>query len=91
MSTPKVLFSKLWRKQKGNCYLCGNGMSRQKGKANTATFDHVMPKSILKLCTDGYLAGNKKLACKSCNAEKADKPVREFMREKGYLNDFKTL
>ena len=72
MSKPKTLFSKLFKRQRGNCYICGIGMSRDQGKPNSATLDHVIPKSAMRKMGVDFIRGNKRLACKKCNEEKGD-------------------
>ena len=70
MTTPKTLFSKLFRKQNGNCYICGCGMSRNPDKDNFATFDHIIPKSHMRKTGIDFIRNNKKLACKTCNEKR---------------------
>lgn len=80
-----TLFSKLWTKQRGNCHLCGRGMSREQGKPNTATFDHIIPKSKMRDNCLGHVPNNKKLACRQCNIWRGNLPVLEakkFIRDK---------
>ena len=63
---------KLFRKQKGRCHICGGQMTLKRERANTATRDHVIPRSRLPF---GYAEkkGNKKAACFQCNNEKGNR------------------
>lgn len=72
MSRPNTLFNKLFSRQKGNCYICGCGMSRVTGKPNSATLDHIIPKSAMRKMGIELIPNNKKLACKRCNEKKGD-------------------
>jgi 5-methylcytosine-specific restriction endonuclease McrA len=81
MSRSKTLFAKLFRKQRGNCHLCGGGMSRVQNKPNFATFDHIIPKSKMRTMAISFIRDNKKLACKKCNEERADKLLTNQTRE----------
>lgn len=77
MPKRETLLLKLWSRQKGNCHLCGQGMSRQKNKENSVTFDHIIPKSIQKQMGLTYIANNTKLACFRCNILRGNKPLNE--------------
>ena len=68
---------KLFRKQAGLCYLCSGPMTLKTGRNNTATFDHVIPKSRAEWWM-GQAFNNKRAACASCNTKKGDTMPWDF-------------
>lgn len=69
---------KLFKQQKGYCYLCGGKMTLGKWYSNTATIEHVIPKSR---CFSGYERKRKNLkaACRDCNAKKGSMTPDEYL------------
>ncbi|WP_188052254.1 HNH endonuclease [Aureimonas fodinaquatilis] len=74
----KIKREHLWQVQAGRCFYCDCEMakSQKKRKPNTATFDHIVPKSA----GGKHEAGNILLACYECNSAKADMPASEFLK-----------
>lgn len=73
---------KLYRKQNGLCYLCGGGMKLAWGFPNSATIEHVTPKSVL----NGLQAeNNHKAACFSCNQKKGSRHASDYLAEQRAL------
>lgn len=90
MSKPETLFLKLYRRQKCKCYICGRHMKKEYGYKNSATIDHVIPKSKLRDMPFGIVPNNKRLACFDCNQKKGDKniwEVKNFFARKETRND----
>ena len=61
--------------QRGRCAYCFNQMPLELNKPNTAEVEHIVPKSYRRI--PGHF--NEVAACSTCNREKADKPLREFL------------
>ena len=61
----------LFRLQRGLCYICRGPMTLERGNPNTATKDHIIPKSRLHIYSD-QKKNNIKAACAECNRKKAD-------------------
>ena len=75
-----------FNEQSGACAYCHEDMTLKLGEPNTATIDHVIPRS----------QGGKKqefnevAACSECNRLKSDRPVALFMRaHMGWLQALK--
>lgn len=64
-----------FEEQNGRCAYCFNQMTFKCGKPNTAQIEHIIPKSHRHI--QGHF--NEVAACATCNREKADKPLREFL------------
>lgn len=64
-----------YEEQKGRCAYCFNQMTLECNKPNTAEIEHIIPKSHKHI--GGHF--NEVAACMTCNREKADKPLREFL------------
>ncbi len=67
---------RLFRKQRGKCYLCGGQMALRLGRPTTATIDHVIPRS--KHYNEPR---NRKAACLSCNNAKRDMSEGEYRQQ----------
>lgn len=63
--------------QKGRCAYCFNQMTLELNKPNTAEIEHIIPKSHRRI--PGHF--NEVAACSTCNRQKSDKPLREFLSE----------
>lgn len=68
---------RMWRKQKGICYLCGKSMCLRYGKPNSATIEHITPKSVLH---GEQAERNHKAACYSCNQAKGGMTASEYLK-----------
>lgn len=55
------------------CQYCGCDVTLRSGQANTATIDHVKPRSRFPRPGDAHTWENVTTACASCNRRKADK------------------
>ena len=79
MKTPthrKGRLLRLFRKQKGRCYICGEPMALRTGRDDTATIEHLIPKS--RTVVD--YAHKYKAACYSCNQKKGSRTEIELER-----------
>lgn len=54
---------RLFIQQLALCYLCGDPMTLERGRLNSATFDHDPPRAVSK----GSHGGARNLACHRCN------------------------
>lgn len=72
----------LFNEQGGRCYYCGCEMTLRLGKKNTATRDHVIPKSK----GGPTELWNLVAACQQDNAAKGDMPLEQFLKIKGGEN-----
>ena len=64
-----------YNEQHGRCAYCFNQMTLKCGEPNTAEIEHVVPKSHRHIKGDF----NEVAACTTCNREKSDRPLREFL------------
>jgi len=71
----KAQLCRLFNLQSGKCAYCHEPMTLSLNCKNTATRDHVIPKSKLKI-SDIF---NMVAACSTCNSLKADLPLTVFM------------
>lgn len=69
------LIRSLFQKQRGKCYICGEQMTLKLDRPNTATVDHVVPRSKALYPNKR----NRKAACFTCNNAKADQSLTEYM------------
>jgi 5-methylcytosine-specific restriction endonuclease McrA len=65
----------LFEKQAGKCAYCHKDMTLSLGRDNTATKDHVIPKSKFRISDEFNLVA----ACNKCNSLKSDMPLAHFM------------
>lgn len=65
----------LFQEQAGKCAYCGDDMTLALGSPKTATKEHVIPKSALKI-GDRF---NMVAACQECNSLKSDMPLATFI------------
>ncbi len=76
----------LWEEQKGRCYLCDvyTHLDCEATNQFYATIDHVVPKSWTHLRPIQWLNSrdNLKVACRSCNAEKGNMSLNEYLKKK---------
>lgn len=75
----RSIVSNMVRKQKHRCYLCGASMTLRQGHWNTATIDHVVPRSRLKRMAHQKLKANHKAACYKCNQAKGSMTAQEYL------------
>ena len=68
----------LFDDQKHLCYLCGRQMTLTRNQTNTATIDHVQPRSTLPK-EEANKRSNQKAACLSCNEEKGNLSAAEYL------------
>ena len=66
-----------FKKQAGECYLCGGAMTLDLNKHNTAEIEHLVPKSHRRV--PGKF--NEAAAGAACNRYKADRPLHEVITE----------
>lgn len=64
-----------FEEQKGRCAYCFKQMTLELNKPNTCEVEHIIPKSHRRIA--GHF--NEVGSCSTCNREKADKPLREFI------------
>ena len=74
MKRKKTLID-LFEKQSGLCAYCHKEMTLRLGRDNTATKDHIIPKSKFRISDEFNLVA----ACNQCNSLKSDKPLADFM------------
>jgi len=65
----------LFEKQAGKCAYCHDEMTLRLGQPNTATKDHIIPKSKFRISDTFNLVA----ACNQCNSLKSDMPLATFM------------
>lgn len=65
----------LFEKQAGKCAYCHDDMTLGLGRSNTATKDHIIPKSKFRISDEFNLVA----ACNQCNSLKSDIPLATFM------------
>lgn len=65
----------LFEKQAGRCAYCHKTMTLSLGRHNTATKDHIIPKSKFRISDEFNLVA----ACNQCNTMKSDMPLASFM------------
>lgn len=64
----RKLRNKLFNRQRGKCCLCSKPMTLQQGRDDSATLEHLIPKSL-----GGELEkGNVKVAHRKCNIERGN-------------------
>lgn len=73
----KVAKLKLYMKQKTRCFYCGYGMTTIKGRHNTVTLDHRVPRVSGGLDEPANLVA----ACHHCNQRKGRRSERRFRDE----------
>jgi len=66
---------KLFNEQAGKCAYCGDDMTLALGNLKTATREHIIPKSVIKI-GDKF---NMVAACQECNSLKSDMPLAAFI------------
>lgn len=66
---------RVFEDQSGRCSYCGVNMTLSLGQPNTATRDHVVPRSA----GGPTEAWNIVAACSCCNSRKGDKPLVEWL------------
>ena len=71
---PKLVV--LFNKQAGRCAFSGESMTLDLGKPNTATIDHVIPKSVIGRLLPNY---NEVAVCYWVNQAKKDRPLADFI------------
>lgn len=82
------LFQKLFDEVKGVCMCCGNKMEIDKTSATNATFDHMIPLTMIKKHT----LDNLRVICKTCNHRKSDyvglnqKDKDYILKKTGFFN-----
>lgn len=72
------LRQKMWKKQKGLCWICGERMAISllaAGNPKYASFDHIVPKAD----GGGNVQSNLRLAHKKCNSARGDLPVSHVL------------
>lgn len=67
---------RLLRRQGGRCAYCLSDMTMQNGLNNTATRDHIRPKSRGGPSSDFNMVA----ACYKCNSLKGDMPLLKFLQ-----------
>lgn len=65
----------LFEKQAGRCAYCHKDMTLKLGWDDTATKDHIIPKSKFSISDEFNLVA----ACNKCNSLKSDMPLASFM------------
>jgi len=65
----------LFNSQSGFCSYCGCKMTLDRGLANSATRDHILPKSF----GGTWAWNNMTCACRDCNSSRGNKPVILFL------------
>lgn len=81
MSARPPFITKLFVMQGGKCFIGGCEMTLKSGKPNTATVEHVIPKSRRNEFGKLKKRFNLKAACYSCNQRKGNKTLAEFLWE----------
>jgi len=71
----KAQLRDLFNQQAGKCAYCKEDMTLELGWSNTATRDHIIPKSKFKISDKFNLVA----ACNRCNMIKSDRPLAEFI------------
>ncbi len=75
MSHRKAKLRELFEEQSGKCAYCQTNMTLTLGRPNTATKEHVIPKSKFKISDTFNLVA----ACSTCNSLKSDMPLSKFI------------
>lgn len=77
---------KYFNEQRGVCYICREDMTLELGKPNTATIEHLQPRSK----GGAVKQFNELAACSECNNLKSNRLPAEFLRAHvGYLAKLK--
>lgn len=69
----------LYLQQMGLCYFCGDGMTLQRGRENTATVEHLTARAKGGKSKPDNLAAS----CKCCNSDKATLSASEYFARLG--------
>ena len=75
MSERSQRITNLFNIQSGSCAYCWSGMTLDLKQPNTATLDHIVPKSKGGLSNVYNLIA----VCYTCNQEKSDHPLSHFI------------
>lgn len=70
----------LFNMQSGVCPYCGVDMTLEHGHPNTATIEHIIPKSK----GGKQIRGNYMAACLNCNNERGDLPIALYLIRKKF-------
>lgn len=74
----KGVLTKLFNQQSGACPYCGEDMVLELGQSNTATIEHIIPKSKGGPNAEfNYMA-----VCSSCNNERGNQPLGLYLLAK---------
>lgn len=71
---PRIVM--LFNKQAGRCAFSGEEMTLELGRSNTATIDHIIPKSVIGKLLPSY---NEVAVCNWVNHAKRDRPLADFI------------
>lgn len=81
MPTRPPFITKLFAKQGGRCWISGCQMTMEPGKPNTATVEHIIPKSRRKEFPKVKKRDNLRAACHECNNRKGSRTLAEFIAD----------
>lgn len=74
---------RLLAKQDHRCFYCNHSLTKEKGKHNSMTLDHVVPRTHLRE-NNITLENNLVVACFKCNQEKGCLPLTAFLQLKNF-------